>query len=191
MNHTNVMIDLETLGTKPGSIILSIGAVAFAEGEPEESWTRFDSGPISIVSSRACDLTMDDDTLLWWLEQDLAAKSLLRKCLGREAAALDVVLCRFADWLTNTPGDTPVIWGNVANFDNVLLRSAWMAALPAFTLPWKYCNDQCYRTMKNVFSQVPRPPFVGVKHDALADAFHQTRHLQAILKYIKESTHVG
>lgn len=27
-----------------------------------------------------------------------------------------------------------------------------------------------------------RPAFQGVKHDALADALHQTRHLQAIFK---------
>lgn len=35
MNHTDVMIDLETLGTAPGSVILSIGAVVLTPPTPE------------------------------------------------------------------------------------------------------------------------------------------------------------
>jgi hypothetical protein len=172
------MIDLETLGTKPGSVILSIGAVAFAPGQVEDHWATFGSGPISVKASRDASLTIDEDTLAWWLGQPEEPRALLKKALANEAVAPWNAFIDFAGWL-------PVgarVWGNGANFDNVLLRAA-MGAVGVACL-WPYYADHCYRTVKNLFPQVPKPKFQGVKHDALADALHQTRHLQAILARI-------
>jgi exodeoxyribonuclease VIII len=172
----NVMIDLETLGTVPGSVILSIGAVAFDEGQPESLWDQFEARPIKVRSSRAVGLTIDEGTLAWWMHQDAEARGLL-DCALEGAGGLTVheAMSEFSDWF---PLDA-CIWGNGANFDEPLLTAAYSAI--GRVPPYKYYVSHCYRTMKNLFRNVPTPAFQGLKHDALADALHQTRHLQAIL----------
>jgi hypothetical protein len=183
MNYTDVMVDLETLGTAPGSVILSIGAVAFNIGAPESTWNLFEAKPIKVRSSRAVGLTIDEGTLAWWMHQDAEARGLLDCALeGAGGLALPEALDEFAEWFP----DKAVLWGNGANFDNVLLRSAYVAV--GRTVPWAYYNDRCYRTLKNLFKQAQPSAFQGTKHDALADALHQTRHLVSILKYVREAT---
>jgi len=177
--YTDVMVDIETLGTAADSVILSIGAVAFNVGEPEGAWLTFDSGPISVRSSRALGFVLDEDTLAWWLAQSAEARVLLPRALNRSAASINKALTDFACWF---PPDA-CLWGSGADFDNALLASAYdKVSLPR---PWKYSNSRCYRTMKWVFAEVLQPEFRGVKHDALADALHQTQHLQAIFSYLK------
>lgn len=171
----NVMIDLETLGTAPGSIILSIGAVAFNEGQPESEWSVFNSGPINIDSSYSVGLTSDEATVAWWSRQAEDARKLLT---AAQVGGADVrkALYGFMVWF---PGGAS-IWSNGASFDEPVLTAAYRVAT-AGAPPWEYYNSCCYRTMKNLFRNVPAPEFQGLKHDALADALHQTRHLQAIL----------
>ena len=181
MIHTDVMLDLETLGTAPGSVILSIGAVAFTPGVVESEWLTFDAKPIKVRSSRAIGLTIDEGTLAWWLRQSDEARGLLESALDGEGGfTLGTALADFSAWLPTGVR----LWGNGANFDNVLLRCAYTAL--GYTAPWPYYADCCFRTMKNMFKSVQAPEFVGVKHDALADALHQTRWLQSILEHIRE-----
>lgn len=55
----NIMVDLETLGTKPNSAILSIGAVAFDDqGLHDEFYCNVD-----LISSIACGYEIDADTV--------------------------------------------------------------------------------------------------------------------------------
>src|SRR4051812_3766510 len=63
----DIMIDLETLGTLPGSVILSIGAVAFDELSvaPGAGFYKV----ISTISCESCGLTKDEATEKWWLDQ--------------------------------------------------------------------------------------------------------------------------
>jgi 3'-5' exoribonuclease-like protein len=180
MTYTDVMVDLETLGTAPGSVILSIGAVAFNEAQPEAEWKLFNSGAISVMDSRTYELTIDEGTLAWWLKQDLVARQVLDDALnGNASVLLHAALRDFTAWY---PSGTR-LWGNGANFDNVLLRSAY-SAMGGTAAPWPYYDDRCYRTLKAAFKQfVPELMFQGTRHDALADALHQTRYLQAIWVY--------
>lgn len=69
----DVMIDIETLGTAPGSVILSIGAVAFVRDRMPEDWREF-SSVISVESSKSCGLTTDQSTIDWWKRQDSYAR---------------------------------------------------------------------------------------------------------------------
>ena len=182
MNYSNVMIDLETLGTAPGSVILSIGAVAFNEGQDEGLWATFNSGPINVAMQRRFyGLSIDESTLAWWLNQDMAASQILRAALEDAATSPTKALGAFRDWFPIGAA----VWGNGANFDGVLLRAMFTAA--ALACPWPYYDEQCYRTMKKQFSGVLTPKFQGVKHDALSDALHQTRHLQRIWASVKEA----
>jgi hypothetical protein len=62
----NVMVDIETLGTEPGCVVLSIGAVAF---DKEMGFVEDFYEVINTVDSFSEGLTYDNDTLAWWKKQ--------------------------------------------------------------------------------------------------------------------------
>ena len=170
------MLDLETLGTKPGSVILAIGATLFSveKGIIDSFYVRVD--PKSCVS---LGLKMDVDTVMWWLNQDDAARKEISKPGGDHIAR---ALGKFSEWLRKHPEYDPEsgleIWGNGASFDNVLLADAY--DLAELIRPWKFWNDRCYRTVKAMRPDVPMPR-TGTHHNALDDAKSQALHLIQIL----------
>lgn len=170
--YTEVMVDLETLGSTPGSVIISIGAVFFGRGMPEAQWRNFEVPVISVASCEAAGLHQDAATVQWWAEQAAEARTVV------DAAKVGGFHLAWA--LQELRDVFPLgakLWGNGADFDNVLLSCAYAAT--GIEPPWKFYNNRCFRTMKNE-STVAAPSFLGVKHNALADALHQTRWLQAI-----------
>lgn len=161
------MLDLETLGQKPGSVIVAIGAVKFGNGEIIDSFY----GRVDPESCVALGLRMDTSTVMWWLKQENTARIEITKP-GQHIAE---VLRQFSIWLADADAE---IWGNGAGFDNVLLGDAYdRAQLPR---PWKFYNDRCYRTMKSLRPDVPMPRD-GTHHNALDDAKSQAMHLMALL----------
>jgi hypothetical protein len=184
MMPQRVMLDLESLGTAPGSAIVAIGAVRFdAEGITEEFYQRVD-----LESCIRAGLTMDASTVLWWMGQSDAA----RHEITLPGVHLAQALLDFRLFLDNTrnPELRPAsmengkieVWGNGASFDNALLAAAYRAIGDA--QPWSFTKDRCYRTMKATRPdiQIAR---AGVLHNALDDARSQALHLIAIEKGAK------
>src|SRR5688572_21045121 len=171
---TKIMLDIETLGTSPGSAILAIGAVKFGGGQIlAEFYQR-----VNLKSCTQYDLKIDPDTVLWWLQQSDEARIEVTK----EVRHLAMVLRSFGEWVeaaqhTEMEGE-PEVWGNGAGFDNVLLAVAYGRA--GLTPPWKYWNDRCYRTVKNLYPDVQMERS-GTHHNALDDARSQAMHLMAML----------
>lgn len=171
----DVMVDLETLGNGPRAVILSVGAVFFGDGQlGEEFYTRVD--PESCVRAG---LVMDVDTVMWWMGQDSAARYAL---IGGDAPALKDVLGDFA-WFIGARGLGGVaervrVWGNGAAFDNTILASAYRATRAP--QPWKFWNDRCYRTVKELNRHLPMTKRTGTHHNALDDAKSQAGHLMEI-----------
>lgn len=163
MQH--VMLDLETLGTRPGDIILSIGAVKFdvEKGLGEGFYLTIDA-----ESCKAAGLRAQKSTLEWWAKQSPEA----REAAFKGEFSLNVALTKFSMWMP--PLDDAVVWGNGANFDNALLAAAYRAM--KMDTPWKFWNDRCYRTISAMFlrSRVER---VGTHHNALDDAKTQALRL--------------
>ncbi len=165
----NVMLDLETLGSSPGSVIVSIGAVRFSrEGLGDRFYRTVD--PVSCQRIR---LTVDAKTVLWWLGQSEDA----RREIAKAQTPIEVALLAFSKFLR----EDDRVWGNGATFDNVLLSEAYKAA--DLQRPWSHRNDRCYRTIKNLFgvglAPAPRPE---VEHNALDDAISQATHLIEMAK---------
>lgn len=173
----DVMIDIETLDTRPSAVMLSIAAVRF-----DLEHVGMFASPlhihIDIDSSLAAGRTVSGSTLLWWLDQDEPAR---RKILDADRVPLHRALLQVSEYIT----EKDRVWGNGANFDNAILTDAFRSCgLPQ---PWRYWGDMCYRTMKNLHPQILRPAFEGVKHDALADATNQAWHLQEIYQYLRRN----
>ena len=172
----NVMIDIETLGTKATSVVLSIGAVEFEFGKNElgQEFHR----RVSIDSCLDHGLTLDGRTLEWWMDQSDEAKDVFR----RPGDPLSEVLLDFQTAF-NFEGE---VWCNGAAFDVPILENAFHATkrVP----PWKFCNVRDYRTVCNLvsrdaFKRLKVKPIIA--HDALEDAKAQTLTLLAMMEHIR------
>jgi len=175
MKYEAVMLDIETLGTRPGCVILSIGACEFNQDGIKNSYYDL----ICPESSVDWGLTIEPRTTLWWLEQNEEARKLLTQ--GKKTP-LDIVL---RDFIGAFKWKGKQVWCNGANFDFPILK----AGLDAVGLrePWEYWSTMDYRTLKNL---VPREVFdamkveATVKHDALADAISQAETAIKLLEWL-------
>lgn len=162
----HVMVDLETLGLTPDSVVLSIGAVVFdaTTTHSEHHWVLNPDQPGRRI---------DPNTVKWWLNQSDAARNAITHpkemwTLGR---ALDDFGYLFD---TNTR-----IWSNGANFDIPILEHVYARAFGPMTPPWKYKNTRCYRTVRAMFPSIgDKVNSTDEEHNALDDARHQVRVLQ-------------
>jgi hypothetical protein len=154
----DVMIDTETLGTTPGSVILSIGAVMFGPaGLGDEFYA-----PISLASCTAAGLTIDPGTVAWWMKQSDAARA---AAFRDDAEPLPVVLEQFTAWLNLVEAERP--WAQGANFDPPLLEAAYRAC--GMTPPWKFWAVRDTRTLYEL-ADVKVDRARGTHHNALDDA---------------------
>ena len=166
----NIMIDLETMGNGSNAAIISIGAVYFDEtGLGNEFYKK-----ISLESSVAAGLEMDADTVLWWMNQHKDA----RKEFEEKGDPLFLVMKQLANFIE----EDCCIWGNGAAFDNVILKNAFQKC--NISIPWKFSNDRCFRTLKNLFPGVEIPKN-NCKHNALEDAKWQANYALKVLDYLK------
>lgn len=172
----DIMVDLETLGTVPGCVILSIGAVAFDELEVDEQ-----HGFYQVIFQPSCELAglhVDDATKAWWEDQSEEARAVLKAANQVESSTmLRDALTLFNNFILDSYPTNVRIWGNGANFDNPLLACAYKAAgiKPAY----EFWNERCYRTVKNQYRDV-KLVREGTYHNALDDARSQAKHLVEI-----------
>ncbi|EPM2375124.1 3'-5' exoribonuclease domain-containing protein [Escherichia coli] len=171
----HLMIDLETMGKNPDAPIISIGAIFF---DPQTG----DMGP---EFSKTIDLetaggVIDRDTIKWWLKQSREAQS----AIMTDEIPLDDALLQLREFIAENSGEFFVqVWGNGANFDNVILRRSYeRQGIPC---PWHYHNDRDVRTIVELgkaidFDARTAIPFEGERHNALDDARYQAKYVSAI-----------
>ncbi|MEC6147495.1 3'-5' exonuclease [Klebsiella pneumoniae] len=176
MNH--LMIDLETMGNGPYAPIVSIGAVFF---DPSTGATGEDfQVNVSLESSMRFRARPDASTVLWWMEQGENA----RKALTTDTQELSIALGWLSDFISkNTNPRFVQVWGNGASFDCVILRNSY--SLTGREAPWQWWNDRDVRTVVEMgkaigFDPKRDVPFEGTRHNALADAIHQSKYVSAI-----------
>ena len=170
--YKDCMLDLETMGTTPGSAVVAIGAVMF-DRETASIGDKFYVN-LDLEQVMAAGFTATGGTLEFWLKQPDEARLQLLK----DPVFLVDGVMSFAEFVTH--GELGVnkdmrVWGNGAAFDNVLLRCVYERL--GMLAPWNFWNDRCFRTIKN---EEPRakellPEFVGTPHNALDDAVHQAK----------------
>lgn len=172
----DVMIDLETMGTRHDAPILAIGAVAFdmTTGTLGE---RFYT-TVDLASSVAMGSVIDPDTVMWWLKQNDQARAGVY--CGARLPARDALM-QFAAWMYSkcAPPDTLRPWGNGANFDPIILEEHYRKA--DLDVPWKFWNVRCCRTLAGTRPDIKRQNN-GTKHNALDDAVAQAEQLIAVFQ---------
>jgi len=178
MNH--LMLDLETMGNKPNAPIVAIGAVFFTPKTGELGQEFYTA--VNLSSEMAMGAQPDGDTIIWWLKQSPEARSAICVDEAQHIANALSQLSAFIIQHSENP-DYLKVWGNGANFDNVILRGAYDRC--GHICPWKFWNDSDVRTMVMLgrslgFDPKRHMPFDGVAHNALADAVHQAKYISAI-----------
>jgi DNA polymerase III alpha subunit (gram-positive type) len=166
-----IMLDLETMGNDSKSAIIAIGAVAFNNNEVVDKFYT----QINLASSMQNGGFIDGSTVMWWLKQSNEARSAFAD--NDNAPHLQSALLEFGNWYNKVNGGE--VWGNGAMFDNSILSSAYKNC--GFEQPWKFWDDMCYRTVKNMNKHI-KLNRVGTYHNAVDDAESQALHLIEILK---------
>lgn len=166
---SGIMLDIETLGTRPGCVVLSIGAVEFDDGELSNHF----SVHLDPEDAAAHGLLIEPRTVMWWLEQSREAQRALITAKRTPFVRGMMDFVKAFEWK-----DKPV-WVNGASFDFPIVEAALEAA--GVPVPWKFWDQRCFRTVKNLYPKVKRVQ-PELAHDALSDAVAQARTLMEMLK---------
>lgn len=187
------MLDIETLGTVPGSPILQIGAKGFYRDRPSEDWL-FEHFDVHIDLQSSMDLGLmgiTADTLEFWFRQDstLAYDVLFNSGrFNRETMSVAEALAALNQWAqeqaeAHDAGELDRVkwWAKGPDFDMGLLEEAYR--LTGIDIPWKYNLKRDLRTVQDITGCPDDSiPFQNpVEHDAVADVEHQIAVLRHCL----------
>lgn len=169
------MIDLETLGTKPGCVVLSVGAAVFdmATGKVGETYYANLHRDQQLQNG----LKVDANTEAWWAKQSKEA---------REALEGDKVhVSQAARALREIKPSKAAVWCQGASFDVPI----WEAVLDAFGLP-PLCRFYDVRDTRTAYHMAIGfdPQSVtrkGTYHNALDDSLHQVRCVHAAYRWFR------
>lgn len=164
----HVMLDIETLGTKPGCVVLQVAMVSFNQERVISTSHRLWN--IDVGDQLMAGLEIDPDTVAWWRKQDQTAQLIvlsptasrfrLREAREKIKAVLELELAneRFK------------LWANPDWFDLPLLATIYQCAGEDY--PWPRRQTADARTLLCAAGITTRTRS-DVKHYALSDAIAQ------------------
>lgn len=173
-DYTDLMIDIETLGTGNQSAIISIAAVKF-NIETGETGREFHEN-IDLKDCLKHGLKVEAETLKWWLEQN---RQVFSNCL-KDGLPLVAVLFELKTMFKNGMS----IWANSPNFDLRILNDAYQAVNLEPT--WKFYQERDVRTLVSLAPEVrEETEFKGDEHNPLDDCYFQ---IECVHKAYKKLT---
>lgn len=174
-NIRRIMIDTETLGTTPDSVVLSIGIVAFNRTDTQAR-AHFHLDPASQKDRR-----IDPDTVRWWMQQSAEARKIFAV---EQYDTLDAA----ENYLAMLMESNDEIWANDPDFDLTLLRSLFPKTKWPF---WKYRSVRTMKALagKEFLMNIPEAKFTA--HNAIDDAIEQARVVRIILAHTTVAPYKG
>jgi len=166
---THATIDLETIDVKPQATVLSLGAVKFdphTSADPHsELYLK-----ISIDDQDRLGRTASDSTLEWWGKQDPA---IMEEAFDQtDAVSVEQALAEISKFSVGV--DT--FWGQGYGFDYTMLEDMFRNA--GRPIPWNFWQILDSRTLFRVCKEDPRKKIQNDLHNALADAYYQSKAIQ-------------
>ena len=165
------MLDLETLSTRPESVILTIGAVKF---DPWGEEVDAESGlymRVDVDEQLAMDRHVLESTVEWWGKQDEAVRE---EALGESnRESLDTMTRALNKFLVGVEN----IWCQGPAFDIVILENLYRQL--SKPTPWQFWQIRDSRTLFGVHGD-PREKGRTAAHNALMDCYYQARGVQDI-----------
>lgn len=168
----HVMLDLETLGVDPESVILTLGAVKF---DPYTAKEPFDQLYIKLDVDEQVSMgrEVNNDTVEWWSRQDEQAQAEAFDMNGRISVAEALKqLNRFVVGVDK-------IWAQGVVFDIGMIENLYrMAKTP---VPWNFWQVRDSRTVLDMVNYDVRESLkqTGL-HNSLQDSIFQAKAVQRV-----------
>ncbi|MGJ8522262.1 hypothetical protein R84981_000947 [Carnimonas sp. R-84981] len=159
----HLSVDIETLGTTPDSIVLSIGLVT----DTEQELHLFLDVDQQIDAGRK----FDGNTLLWWLGQ---SRELADSQKNAKRIAIDQAKSHLSDFVKAHCDVKTLVWANSPSFDLVMLHNLFHGRTP-----WNFWQERDIRTARMIAGRTRATEAHSALDDAkvqLADAiaFYET-----------------
>jgi len=170
--HKHIMIDIETLGRKPGCCVLSIGACAFsADGVEVLNKTHIGLDIEDQQYNYQCHV--DTQTLKWWFKQSN------QSALNPDGAVpLKQALHTLSQYISDQGKDI-YVWANSPQFDIAILDELYRRA--GEKAPWQYYQILDFRTISALNPELHKAKKQRAGyHNALDDAEAQAEVLAEI-----------
>jgi len=178
MSKKEIMIDIETLSTKPNAIILSIACIEFNRNEEKQLlenskyfYERIDCSNYKNL------LSIDDDTLAWWNKQpeDIKNEALYKQPRTPLKTALENLVKKWFD----DENKQKIIWSHSPSFDCIILKNAFNIC--DLKIPWSFWNERDTRTLFDITNTKMEKN----NHHALYDTLNQINYVKDAIKKIK------
>jgi hypothetical protein len=166
---THATIDLETIDVRPQATVLSLGAVKFNPLTSEEPHSELYL-KISIDDQDRYNRTVSESTLEWWGKQD---PKIMEEAFDQtDAVTVEDALAEISKFSVGV--DT--FWGQGYGFDYTMLEDMYRSI--GRPIPWNFWQILDSRTLFRVCKQDPRKQIQNDLHNALADAYYQSKAIQ-------------
>ena len=169
----DIMLDIETLSTRPWSVILTLGAVKFS---PWESDVDTESGLYvrpDVDEQLNMNRHVQDETVTWWGTQPDEVRE---EALGTNGR---ISINEMLDQLNRFLVGADNIWCQGPAFDIVILEDLYRQM--GRPTPWQFWQIRDSRTLFSVHGD-PREKGRHGAHNALIDCYYQARAVQQIYK---------
>ena len=175
-----IMLDLETLGTDPNSVIVTVGAIKFIRNKNIQEFKSVDKfyRRIDVKSCEQLGMTKDPATMRWWKKQP---QQVQHEAFNHpDRYKLKDVLQEFSYWI----GSADKVWANSPSFDCIILTQAYKKC--GMRVPWEYWNTRDVRTILDIGGVNLRTdiPQSGDEHNAVWDCYRQIQAIQLAEKRI-------
>lgn len=199
MARNHLMVDVETLSSRPDAALISIGAVWFDPWE-DDLWV-WDSPPdvygFDPERTFSQNITFDSaiqyghikgETVAWWMgaKEDSPNQEARDALFTPEPKPLGQVLFEFGQWVgqTRVKDEDPLMWSH-ATFDPPVLTFAFEAVKKP--MPWKF---RAQRDMRTISWEAFGPHRMGGipedrEHIAIWDAWREVFMAQKALQTIR------
>jgi hypothetical protein len=165
------MLDIETLGTRPECVVVTLGAVKF------NPYTLDDPGPgiymrLDADEQLALGREVQDETMRWWLDQ---VEDVREEALGdgNDRIKLEEMYRQLNRFLVGVDS----IWCQGPAFDIVILENIYRQM--GWPTPWQFWQIRDSRTLFGVHGD-PREKNKAGLHNALEDCVSQAQGVQKI-----------
>lgn len=175
--YTDIMIDIETVDTKPTAGILSIAAVAFEIWSGRKYHLPF-YDMLDIHKQIACGRTMSLDTMLWWSKQSEKA----RKEAFSGTKLLHHSLADLRLFIQEKCTEDVRIWANSPSFDLAILKNAIVSQRDFYDANsfWRYWQERDVRTYADIFPEVIDDLQIVTTHLPVQDCLDQISKILTI-----------
>jgi len=173
---THGMIDLETLGVEPDSVVITLGAIKFdsySDTEPHDGlYLRCDIEEQSEKYNRS----IDDNTLAWWGRQE---QNIQDEAFGdhENRVNMDTLTKAINKWCVGLDQ----LWCQGPLFDYAILQNLYKQV--GKPCPWNYWQIRDSRTLFSMMPSDPRKAIQEEAHNALADCYYQAKCVQSTFKH--------